>query len=1314
MSSQQTQATDSNLVRSDLIPDAALKSAAGDDLEHDSVARVVTQLVTQVETPANVALFGPWGSGKSSVYGMIEKRIRRDNKDVEIVRYDAWKFGGTQLQRNFLAHVATTLKIKRRKYLDHLTSGSETTRLRLGRFLWRNKGSLFIAVLIALACAGIWLFVSAHAAERVGTESLKAEYLRATPSAAIVFGAVIGGLLLSNQALASATEKRSRSPLQDADEFSAAFDGLVKYILRDRYVATKKRRLVVFIDELDRCDDKDVVATLTNLKTFLDHDDCVFIVAADREVLETALDESAQVKPLRENEPYYSTAGAFLDKIFQHQLNLPPVRPEALTSYAVGLADGQQGIWETLRADKRQYEDVIYSLVPAHVQSPRRVKVLMNNFVTNMRVIQARKLTYEDRVTQVAVLTVLQTEFPAVLRDLLHQPRLLDALMDNAPNPSPSLSRLVDLYQPNINDENDNTGEHHDEDDHDVASPAGTLLVGPDTPVKLLREARMRLNAFLHSYLGKIHAAEIAFPGPELIYLQQAAHADGLEDADLARALDFATDTDPEELAETFADASVSDKRAAIHFLVSRAQSNVIGPSRANLIETVCRIVEALSDLAETESVASFAASTVLAEARTGRWRDAATPGALILGLLDPTLSDPISTLGDLADPNTLAAEGFLDKLAPLMEHFASDSRAAQVHALFGAAYANHPEPTHTAFSTLSSEAAAHLWATQHPAIFAAIKALPDKQPEPATTSASPAASVAAGRAQPAAPEPDSAPHVETSIDRYTKLLEAIAARQSPCVLLGHEALLLALDEVSSIFYPPAREAAKDIMFSVIDDPDVCNAVALRAIKVCPTVDEHDWGQCLTTGRDNADADLVDDAVRQLLANLENDLPRLATLPTEVQALLKWTTSETADEATETVIDRLEMTSYADLDDPTQIRRDTCYRLLSDIDATGKVAPGAEAIGRIRDLTARAKEDDLDDKTLALMRSQVDKLSPADAQRLDEALAALDSADNDEFLALTRLRATVRTKAKLGPIKYSTFASKINDEAISTSLLDDWLATTPPLREVRLAIKRGAVTRAALATYAATRNVTDRSKLWLTLEQAHYTQPYLKSVGQYGVNDTVVDAFTQRILDADLSTQRQLVARLLQANFPDTNARTKATDLAIALLKTGIAGHGPQAADIALAISAPGPRQKPFLRAAFDTYTASHPKGIGKRTLERLDDANLLTKTRSGWPSRCAASCPTRSSSTRTAGASTPRPSSPPPRTNSAWPSQLAGPGSAGTTHQPSRSGPPSKPSSTTATTGRPKPKRNKQPAPGSRTATTAGADTQHSACSAP
>lgn len=280
----------SPLSAEDLIPDAALRSADRDDLDHDAVAAVLSDLARSVEPPANIALFGPWGSGKSSVFAMLRDRLALVDASVKVVRYDAWKFGGRSLQRNFLVQVAESLGVARATFLSNVHSATERTRLRLGRYLWRNKSSLLGAGLLAVLVSAAWLLVSSWVRANSTSIGFGKAVSAAIPGAGIVLGAVIAGLLLSNQTLATAVEKRTRSPLEDADEFSTAFDELIKWVTRkptlwrDWFLPAMKdprlirgsggsgrprrvKRLVVFIDELDRCDPKDVAQTLVDLKT---------------------------------------------------------------------------------------------------------------------------------------------------------------------------------------------------------------------------------------------------------------------------------------------------------------------------------------------------------------------------------------------------------------------------------------------------------------------------------------------------------------------------------------------------------------------------------------------------------------------------------------------------------------------------------------------------------------------------------------------------------------------------------------------------------------------------------------------------------------------------------------------------------------------------------------------------------------------------------------------------------------------------------------------------------------------------------------
>jgi hypothetical protein len=333
----------------DLVTDQAVADASGDQFHHAAIAKAVGDLALSSAAPVNIALFGPWGSGKSSFYYLMRDRIRQQDPQVAVARYDAWKYGGSDLKRHFIQNVAEQLGLKFSSDLDRdLTLNQEQSRLRLRRWFRYNWASILGAFIVGFIFAAAWAVVHAAVFARwVEPEKNLKEVLPAHfGEFGLVFAAILTALLLGPKALESAVVKTTRPAIDRDDQFAHTFSKLVDRVKAQRHA----HRLVVFIDELDRCQPDDVVSTLVDLKTFLEERDCVFVVAADREVLEHALRRVPQAKPIRDEDPYYSTPGAFIDKIFQHQISLPPLRAHALSSFAHGLVGARpRGLWKSPR-----------------------------------------------------------------------------------------------------------------------------------------------------------------------------------------------------------------------------------------------------------------------------------------------------------------------------------------------------------------------------------------------------------------------------------------------------------------------------------------------------------------------------------------------------------------------------------------------------------------------------------------------------------------------------------------------------------------------------------------------------------------------------------------------------------------------------------------------------------------------------------------------------------------------------------------------------------------------------------------------------
>lgn len=394
----------------DLVDDRELAEADKDEFAHRRIADQLVELALTVKPQSNIALYGPWGSGKSGIANLMRAKLK-DSDKAKFARFDAFKYAETPLRRNFISAVATELGIKNRKYHDDLYAGRTRTEVQVPwEAVWKIVG-VFLAILLVLVM-GLVAVVALVAKLQGGDFS---DNFRGLSKAAITAALVPAALLSALITFVNKTFQVDRSIAKpDSEE---QFEKLLCDLVTD----SKAERVIVFIDELDRCTSKDVVATLDGVRAFLGTDKCVFVVAADQQVLEQALSErEGQPTPQDLKNPYYSTGSAYLDKVFQYQLALPDLLPPNIAEFAARLvADRPDSLWASLRV-----QFVISVLIPGHVTSPRRVKHLLNAFALTYRLAEDRHRQGQlgadpaSHAAAIAKLVCLRVEFPLFARDL--------------------------------------------------------------------------------------------------------------------------------------------------------------------------------------------------------------------------------------------------------------------------------------------------------------------------------------------------------------------------------------------------------------------------------------------------------------------------------------------------------------------------------------------------------------------------------------------------------------------------------------------------------------------------------------------------------------------------------------------------------------------------------------------------------------------------------------------------------------------------------------------------------------------------------
>jgi hypothetical protein len=404
--------------RDEFIDDRAISRAADDRFRHADLVAELAHLVDSREAQTNIALFAPWGSGKTGISKLLHSLLENLDEGQRYVYFDAFKHRDTPLRRSFLRAVAVGVGEDPVK-VDELSKEEVTQEL--GGSSWKRVATFVgAALLIGIVLMGLLSLGLAWLRTEGPKESFGESFVNmftrlsgvATLVAALI-GVVVSGVL------GGVTATRKRTPLSEDDEFEDAFGKL----------AAKAERLVVFIDELDRCSAGEVVETLETMRVFLDVPNCIFIVAADRQALEAALRRKArQETPADEVHPYFSSAGAYVDKIFQYQVALPPLRWTDTGEFAENLVRDRGGLWAKLR-ERDELQDVLAALIPTHVTSPRRVKVLLNSYVIAHRIAERRAgagemAALEGRASALAQLVCLRAEFPLFADELERFPDL--------------------------------------------------------------------------------------------------------------------------------------------------------------------------------------------------------------------------------------------------------------------------------------------------------------------------------------------------------------------------------------------------------------------------------------------------------------------------------------------------------------------------------------------------------------------------------------------------------------------------------------------------------------------------------------------------------------------------------------------------------------------------------------------------------------------------------------------------------------------------------------------------------------------------
>ncbi len=241
-----------------------------DLLNNEAIAKTIVSLVRESkDQPISIGIHGDWGAGKSSILEMVEDEMKKSASDsgekYSCIRFNGWRHQGFEDSKVALMSSIVSELEKKEKL------GSKAGEIL--KKLWKNINWMSIAKTTGKAALGI-----ATGTAPITLLSSAMDVLKATVTTKEgINGAIdsIGAYLKESKI----TEDTSSNK-----EFAELEENFAK-LLEDANID----KLVVLIDDLDRCLPDVAINTLEAVRLFVFTEKTAFVIAADESMIRYAV-----------------------------------------------------------------------------------------------------------------------------------------------------------------------------------------------------------------------------------------------------------------------------------------------------------------------------------------------------------------------------------------------------------------------------------------------------------------------------------------------------------------------------------------------------------------------------------------------------------------------------------------------------------------------------------------------------------------------------------------------------------------------------------------------------------------------------------------------------------------------------------------------------------------------------------------------------------------------------------------------------------------------------------------------------------------
>ncbi|MEP2980448.1 MAG: Qat anti-phage system ATPase QatA [Lentilitoribacter sp.] len=281
-----------------IIPD---NETATDMIYFEAISATVARVIRNAgDAPLTVGVHGDWGAGKSSILLMLEEEFSKDER-TSIIRFNGWLFQGLEDAKTVIIEKIVDQLLRDRAISTKLKDASAKLLKRVDFMKVASKAG-------GLALTGL---------TGIPSPDLISELMRTGK-----------GLLAAGKDLdvddvtgfvKEVTDCLGEAEVETLPAHIHAFRDEFEELLQ----AADIDRLVVVVDDLDRCLPGTAIETLEAIRLFLFVPRAAFVIAADEGMIEYAVRSHFPDLPLSSGPSTY--ARNYLEKLIQVPFRLPPL-----------------------------------------------------------------------------------------------------------------------------------------------------------------------------------------------------------------------------------------------------------------------------------------------------------------------------------------------------------------------------------------------------------------------------------------------------------------------------------------------------------------------------------------------------------------------------------------------------------------------------------------------------------------------------------------------------------------------------------------------------------------------------------------------------------------------------------------------------------------------------------------------------------------------------------------------------------------------------------------------------------------------------